>query len=196
VRLALLGPVAVHDGEVPLDLGPPKQRALLALLALHADTVVPLDTLVDRLWNAAPPGRAEAGLQIYVSHLRSLLEPGRRRGDPPRVLQTQPPGYLLDTRALEVDVRDFADGTARGRAVTADGDAAAAVRHFEAALALWRGDALADVRDAPWAQAEAARLEQQRLDAVEDLAQSRLDANDPRRVARRPRPRMSTSEDR
>jgi len=183
VRLALLGPVAVDDGEVPLDLGPPKQRALLALLALHADTVVPLDTLVDRLWNGAPPGRAEAGLQIYVSHLRSLLEPGRRRGDPARVLQTRPPGYLLDTHALEVDVRDFADATGRGRSAAVQRQHAEAVRHFEAALALWRGEALADVRDAPWAQAEAARLEQQRLDAVEDLAQARLDANDPRRVA-------------
>src|SRR3954447_24540592 len=183
VRLALLGPVAVDDGEVPLDLGPPKQRALLALLALHADTVVPLDTLVDRLWNGAPPGRAEAGLQIYVSHLRSLLEPGRRRGDPARVLQTRPPGYLLDTHALEVDVRDFADATGRGRSAAVQRQHAEAVRHFEAALALWRGEALADVRDAPWAQAEAARLEQQRLDAVEDLAQARLDAGDPRRVA-------------
>jgi hypothetical protein len=77
VDVLVLGPIEVHDERGVLDLGPPEQRAMLALLAVHADALVPVDTLVEELWDGRPPRQAEAGPQTYVSNLRRLLEPGR-----------------------------------------------------------------------------------------------------------------------
>jgi DNA-binding SARP family transcriptional activator len=100
VELGVLGPVvAAVDGR-PVDLGRPKQRALLALLVAEADRVVAVDTIVDLLWAGEPPARATAGLQSYVSRLRRLLEPGRVPGAPPAVLVTAAPGYVLRTAGL------------------------------------------------------------------------------------------------
>jgi DNA-binding SARP family transcriptional activator len=174
VDVLVLGPVEAHDERGTVDLGPPKQRALLALLALRADAVVPAETIVEELWEGRPPRKAEAGLQTYVSNLRRLLEPARGPRSAPSILLTRAPGYLLRTDALRLDVRTFLELAEQGSGALARGDAPAAVDDLERALRLWRGPAYADIRDLPAAAADAARLDQLRLSAIEHLAEARI----------------------
>ena len=141
----ILGPLEVLEDGRALDLGGAKQRAVLAVLALHANRVVAQEHLVDALWDGAPPETARKALQVYVSQLRKLL--GRER------LETKPPGYLLRRRA----------GRARPRPLRAP----ARQRTAAEALALWRGDPLADFADQRFAQAEIARLQELRLSCLE-----------------------------
>ncbi len=159
-------------GGVPLDLGPPKQRALLALLLAAGDTVIPVETIIERLWDGQPPASATASLQVYVSNLRRLLEPERDPRARATMLVTRAPGYALRTDTAEVDARRFvtALGTARGSLEA--GRPGEALPVLDAALALWRGDAYADVRDASWIRPEAGRLEELRQSAGEDRARA------------------------
>jgi DNA-binding SARP family transcriptional activator len=147
----ILGPLeVVEDGHV-LDVGGAKQRALLAMLLLHANEVVSTDRLIDALWEDAPPNRAHKALQVYVSQLRKLL--GRER------LETKTPGYLLRVAPDELDV-------ARFERLIADGKQAEA-------LALWRGQPLSDFAFSRFTRSEIARLEELRLAALEE----RIDAD-------------------
>ncbi|MCG8926995.1 BTAD domain-containing putative transcriptional regulator [Lentzea sp. CC55] len=144
MRVALLGPTAVEtDDGTPVDIGGARVRMLLARLALDPGRPVPTTTLIDDLWGEQPPADAGNALQSLVSRLRKVcpvaLEPG---------------GYRLGVATEDVDVFRFERLRAAGR----PGEA----------LALWRGDALADVREAPFAGPTAARLEQARLSAEED----------------------------
>src|SRR5919199_2203021 len=110
VRIAVLGRLlAVRDG-VELDLGPAKQRALLAGLALHAGRVVPVETLTDLIWGDAPPAAVQASLHGYVAALRRVLEPGRAARSEPSVLVTEAPGYRLDVPVEAVDAAAFSRG--------------------------------------------------------------------------------------
>ncbi|HTE65452.1 MAG TPA: helix-turn-helix domain-containing protein, partial [Candidatus Binatia bacterium] len=93
----------VLDGQHLVELGRPKQRALLAVLLMHANQVVALDRLIEELWGEEQPAQASASLQAYVSRLRRALEPGRPARTPPRVLVTQPPGYLLVVAPGDLD---------------------------------------------------------------------------------------------
>jgi DNA-binding SARP family transcriptional activator len=170
VELLVLGPVRAVVAGRPVDLGPPKQRALFALLLARADRVVAVDTVTDLLWAGEPPARSSASLQAYVSRLRRLLEPDRAPGAPPTVLVTAAPGYVLRTAGATMDVREFAGLAARGRSALDDGAFPAALTALDAAAALWRGDAYADVRDAEWIRPELARLAELRLSAAEDRA--------------------------
>src|SRR5262245_4493332 len=95
----LLGPLEVRKGDVPCSLGGTKQRALLALLLLHANRVVAVERLVDDLWGEDPPKAAVATIQVYVSRLRKLLPEG--------ALRTQPPGYVLEVEPGSVDLERF-----------------------------------------------------------------------------------------
>ena len=94
VQFKILGPLEVLDGQRLVELGRPKQRALLAVLLVHANQVVALDRLIEELWGEQPPAQATASLQTYVSNLRRVLEPDRPTRTPPRVLVTQPPGSV------------------------------------------------------------------------------------------------------
>lgn len=172
IEFRLLGPVeAWRDGE-RVRLGGRKQRALLAALLVRAGRVVSLDQLIDDLWPAGPPARAAATVQVFVSDLRRALEPDRPRGTPPGVLVTAAPGYVLRTDA--VDALAFARLAAAGRAALDDEDAGRATDLLARAEALWRGAALADVADEPFARAEAARLEELRLGCAEDRVDAEL----------------------
>jgi DNA-binding SARP family transcriptional activator len=167
VELRVLGPVeAVVGGELA-DLGSPLQRALFALLLTRVDRPVAIDTLIEELWSGKPPADPMASLLTYVSNLRRVLEPRR----PPRalamVLRTQAPGYVLDSRHAEVDVRRFDQLTTAGHEALARADPQQAVREFDTALALWRGPPYAEVGDAAWAVAEIIRLEELRLTVIE-----------------------------
>ncbi|GIH42330.1 hypothetical protein Mco01_53300 [Microbispora corallina] len=155
--------------------GPPKQRALLALLAMHADRVLPADLLADRLWSGNPPASAQGSLQVYVSNLRRRLEPDRRPGTTPAVLVSAADGYGLMTGGLDLDTRDFETLVSAGSGHLAEGRHEEAAAALAEALDLWRGDPYADVRSEEWAQPEIGRLVQVRLDAVEGLAAALLE---------------------
>src|SRR5262249_12277925 len=101
--------------------GPPKQRALLALLAMPAGRVLPADLLTDRLWSSNPPASAQGSLQVYVSNLRRRLEPDRRPGATPTVLVSAADGYGLMTAGLGLDTRDFETLVSAASGQLADG---------------------------------------------------------------------------
>src|SRR5919198_2202673 len=118
MEFRLLGPVEVVEGGRALALGGRKQRALLALLLLHANEVVSRDRLIEELWRGAPPPAAETTLRAYVSRLRGELGEGR--------LQRRPPGYLLAVEPEELDLRRFERLAADGRVALARGEAGGA----------------------------------------------------------------------
>jgi predicted ATPase/DNA-binding SARP family transcriptional activator len=161
----VLGSLAVeHEGR-PLALGGRKQRALLALLLLHANEVVSRDVLVDELWGAEPPRSALHSLEVYVSRLRKVV--GER-------LQTRPAGYALEVEPGELDVRCFEDLLANGRAALRAGEANRAAELLREALALWLGRPFEDVAYEPFVQVEAARLEELRLACIEERIEADL----------------------
>ncbi|WP_405395341.1 BTAD domain-containing putative transcriptional regulator [Microbispora hainanensis] len=175
MRLNVLGPMELVVAGQAVPAGPPKQRALLALLVMNADRVLPVDVLADRLWDGGPPASAQGSLQVYVSNLRRRLEPGRKAGAPATVLVSAADGYGLMTAGIDLDTRDFDRLVSTGSRHLGEGRHERAVAVLTEALGLWRGDAYADVRSEEWARPEIARLEQLRIDAVEGLAGALLE---------------------
>ncbi len=174
MQYRILGSLEVADGPRLLDLGGPKQRAVLAALLVEANQVVSLDRLIDELWEDEPPPRATASLQAYISNLRRELEPDRVPRSPARVLVTRPPGYVLRVDRDDIDASRFQALHARGRGLLEGGKPAAALTALSDALSLWRGPALADLAAEPFAQVEATRLEELRLTAVESRLEAEL----------------------
>ena len=156
MELRLLGPLEVRLGDGPVELGPRKQRAVLAMLALEPGRTVSADRLAEGLWGDTPPASAPKMVQLYVSRLRRVLN-----GDGVRIV-TRGRGY-----ELQISDEESVDAV-----------------HFERllgkcprdALALWRGEALADLADEPFAAAEIRRLEELRLRAIELAIDSDLAA--------------------
>jgi branched-chain amino acid transport system substrate-binding protein len=170
----ILGPLEVLDGEERLRLGGRKQRALLAILVVHANEVVSAERLIDMLWGESPPETAATALHGYVSQLRKLLEPDRQPGTAPTVLVTHEPGYVLRVEPDQLDVERFTILVGAARNAIADGrpdDAEVSVRD---ALALWRGAPLADLENEPFAHTELPRLAELRLTAVEERFEAEL----------------------
>lgn len=166
MEVRLLGPLELADGGRSIAYGGARQRAVLALLVLHANQVVASERVLMELWGEdAPPGAANA-LQAAVSRLRRALPEGR--------LVTRPPGYLFRAVPDEVDLSRFERLFAQGRQALGDGAAAEAADTLTEALALWRGPALADFRYEPFAQAEIARLDELRLVCVEERIEADL----------------------
>jgi DNA-binding SARP family transcriptional activator len=168
VEFRLLGPFEVVVGGQSADLGGAKQRALLAILAIHPNEVIPVDFLIDGLWGGQAPESAPNTLQGYVSRLRKALDPDRRN-EAESTIVFRAPGYVLTARPEQIDSRRFEQlvGDAETRAAT--GDATEAARSLRDALSLWRGAALSDFVYEEFAQPEIARLEELRLKAVEEL---------------------------
>lgn len=164
VEFRILGPLEAVDGTRPVSLTRGKQRALLALLLLHADRVVAMDRLVDDLWGAEVPASAPKMVQILVSLLRKQLPQG--------LIQTRSPGYRLDLNGHSLDLRTFETLHARGRAL-ADDRAADAVIAFRQALELWRGAPLAEFEE-PFARLEESRLVEEHLTCVEECIEAEL----------------------
>jgi len=151
---------AVQDGHA-LDLGSPRQQALLARL-LIARAVVSADRLVDDLWAADAPDSARHTLHVYVSRLRGALGPDGGR------LERQGSGYRFRVEPVELDASRFEQLARAGREARAGGDLETASGRLSEAIDLWRGLALVDFADEPWAREESARLEELRLTALED----------------------------
>lgn len=176
VQIRLLGPTEVMEGNRLLHLGSSKQRAVLALLALEAGKVVPRDTLRNLICGENQPA-ATATMQSLVGRLRRALATSSSqpvRGDR-LLIRTRSPGWVLDVDSDCVDALRFQTLTARARVWRAREDRDAAASSLAAALSLWRGAALVDVVNAGILTAQAARLEEARLDAIEDLAEIELE---------------------
>jgi DNA-binding SARP family transcriptional activator len=172
MEFRILGPLEVwtEGGEVPLRGRKP--RALLALLLLHANEVVPSDRLIDELWGEDSPARAAAALRVNVSRLRTAL--------PQEVVSTRAPGYVARVEPDALDLHRFERLVDEGRSLLARGLAADASKRLHDALSLWRGPPLADFAYESFAQPAIARFEEIRLAAVElqidaDLALGRHD---------------------
>lgn len=170
MQFRLLGPVEVEDDGRPLVLGSAKQRALLAILLLHANEVVSRDRLIDDLWGEQPPASAPHSLDVYVSRLRKTLQPDGAE----RMLVTRPGGYLLRLEPEQLDLRRFERLFEDGRRALADGKYERASERLAEALALWRGPALGDLAYEAFARPEVERLEEQRLAALEEKIEAEL----------------------
>ncbi len=167
MHVGVLGPLEVHHDGAALPLGRRKQRALLAALVAARGSTVSLDRLVDLLWDDEPPARATASLQAYVSNLRRLIEPGRLpRADATRLV-SRPPGYALIVSPEEVDATRFVTLLDAARTELQEGRSERAGNLLDEGLALWRGPAYGEFADEPFAIAEAGRLEELRLGAIE-----------------------------
>ena len=174
VQFGLLGPLEATRAGAPVALGATRQRAVLALLLIHANEVVPAEQLIDSLWGAQPPSGAGHSVQVYVSGLRKVLEPERDAETPARVVVTQRPGYLVHVETEDLDASRFEALVRDGRAASSGGDPATASARLGEALGLWRGPALVDFAYEGFAQPEAARLEELRVGAVDDRLAAEL----------------------
>ncbi|MEV6280597.1 BTAD domain-containing putative transcriptional regulator [Nocardia sp. NPDC051832] len=177
MRFGVLGPLTVWtDGGAVVPIPGAKVRALLADLLVHAGQPVSGDRLVDDIWAEDLPGNPAGTLAAKASQLRRALEdaePGGRE-----LVVSPPPGYRLGTD--QVDALRFRGLLAAAREAP---DAGGRVRALTDALGLWRGPAFADFRDAAFAQPAIAQLEEQRLVAIEELAEARLVLGEYREVA-------------
>jgi DNA-binding SARP family transcriptional activator len=151
----VLGPLEVLEDGSPLPLGGPRQRALLALLLLRANRVVSSDTLLEELWAEEQPLAGRAALRVRVSQLRKALGA--------EIVLTRAPGYVLVAEREQVDLHRFERLVAESRTEPPE----RAAERLREALALWRGDPLAELAYESFAQPEIGRLEELRLAALE-----------------------------
>jgi DNA-binding SARP family transcriptional activator len=164
LRFQLLGPIEARRGGVPVQLGGPKQRALLALLLIDAGCAVSTDRLIDALWGEQPPRTASTSLQNFVSQLRKLLGPDR--------LITKAPGYLLRIDPLQLDLHRVQALMAEARDASPD----ERIAKLREAIAMWRGPPLEEFGFETFAQGEIARLEELRLTLLEERIDAEIEA--------------------
>jgi SARP family transcriptional regulator, regulator of embCAB operon len=175
ISIQVLGPFSSFLGTRAVTPNAAKQRQVLALLALNPGRVVPVSTLIEELWGDRPPRSAAATLQTYIFHLRNSLA-----ADIPRervvseFLRTTHSGYQL---ACQTDVEEFRRLTRAAREAAEAGDPRGVSELLGQALALWRGPALADVRQGRILETEAASLEETRLSVLERRIQADLVLN-------------------
>jgi DNA-binding SARP family transcriptional activator len=163
----ILGPLEVEaDGRV-LPIGRRQPRALLTVLLLDANRVVSRDRLMEALWGDEPPERATNALQVYVSQLRKAIGADR--------VVTKAPGYSLRVEEGELDLDRFEQLAQEGRDRVGAGDAAGAADLLGQALSLWRGPAFAEFAAEPFARDAGARLDDERLAALEDRIDAELE---------------------
>jgi DNA-binding SARP family transcriptional activator len=163
LEVRILGPLEVSVGDKPLQLGGQRQRALLALLAIHVGEVVSSERLITYLWGESPPPTAATSLQNAVSQLRKTLGADS--------VETRSPGYALKVEKDAVDARRFERLVNEARSAEPERRATLVGE----ALRLWRGPPLADFPYEAFAQNEAGRLEELRLTAVEEGMESALE---------------------
>src|SRR5580658_8056256 len=167
MQFRILGSIEVEDNGLRIDLGGLRERALLACLLLSANRVVSAGRLAEDLWSGSPPPHSAATLRVYIARLRRVLGP--QAG----LLVTQAPGYRLNVEDDQLDALRFEVLVRAAEADMAAGRPEAAASTLRESLGLWYGPALSDVADLPFAQADADRLEEARLTALE----KRVDAD-------------------
>ncbi len=173
LRVAVLGPVTAWNGQEELRVGPPRQQAVLGILATRANRVISRGELVDAVWGQDPPATAEGGIYTYVAGLRRVIEPTRSARGSGRILVSSGAGYVLHLVPGLPDAAAFEQHLARARQLRRGGDAAGAVGALDAALGLWRGAAFAGV-PGPFAETERLRLAELRSGAAEERADVQL----------------------
>jgi WD40 repeat protein/DNA-binding SARP family transcriptional activator len=172
LQFRILGPLAVRLDGVAVPVGGPKQRALLALLLLSANRVVPRGLLIDELFTERRVGSADHALRNHVSRLRKVLAPAA--ADQPRLV-ARAPGYLLRVEPGELDLDEYQRLVTAGSEALAAGDASAAAESLRSAERLWQGRPFADLEFEPFARLEVERLEELRLAAVEQRIEAELE---------------------
>jgi WD40 repeat protein/DNA-binding SARP family transcriptional activator len=152
LQLRILGPMEAWRDGARVDLGEPRQRAVLAMLALSPDAQVNREALIDAVWGDDPPECAAQVMQTYVSRLRRVLDPGRPPRDPRGLLVSGGTHYRLRVTGEQLDLLAFRQLIDGARAAAAAGEPSAACHAYELALGLWRGEPVSDVdalRDHP-----------------------------------------------
>lgn len=162
----ILGPLQILRDGVEVALSAPKVKAVALILLLNPNEVISADRLVDALWGDHPPDSARKLVQVYISQLRSAL--GAEE------IQTVGQGYRIRVTPMGLDAARFDRMRRDGRGALTSGNAELALALSRRALALWHGPALADVADEPYAAAEAARLDELRLECAEDELEAEL----------------------
>ncbi|MGW0752567.1 AfsR/SARP family transcriptional regulator [Streptomyces sp. NPDC002587] len=182
----VLGALAVRENGVSITPTAPKPRQVLALLALHADQVVPVSALMEELWAGEPPRSARTTLQTYVLQIRALIATALQQGagggaqsgaavrTAKDILVTLPGGYLLSSDGGTLDVREFDRLAGTGYRAMDAGDFPGAARMLREALALWSGPAFADVQGGVQLDMEIRRLEETRLCALDQRIEADL----------------------
>ncbi|MBQ0901480.1 AfsR/SARP family transcriptional regulator [Micromonospora sp. U21] len=173
VTFGVLGPVTAATEHGPVPLKGPRQRTVLARLLIARGRVVSINRLVDDLWEVPPEG-AVGAIRTFVADLRRALEPDRPPRQPPRLLVTEPPGYVLRAAPDAVDAGRFEAAVGEAGRLLAAGLPAPALAALDVALGLWRGTAYADCAGEAWAVAEINRLEELRMLAIERRAEALL----------------------
>ncbi|MFC0030779.1 BTAD domain-containing putative transcriptional regulator [Micromonospora chaiyaphumensis] len=168
MRFAILGPLRVGGGEVTITAG--RDRTVLAMLLLRAGRVVPVEELIDAVWEDRPPATARTQLQICVSRLRQRLA---TLGPPGEIIITDPVGYGVRIEPDDLDAEVFAREVEAGRAAVGARRPVEARQHYRAALALWRGPALGGVASRS-VRRRAQALDEQRLAALEECVDVEL----------------------
>jgi DNA-binding SARP family transcriptional activator/tetratricopeptide (TPR) repeat protein len=181
LRVQLLGPVRAWVGEQELELGGPRRRAVLGMLAIRANQAVSRSELIDGMWGEDPPASAVNSVHVYVAGLRRVLEPRRARRAPGQVLSAAGPGYLLRLEPGQLDTQALDRHLAQARQRSAAADPAVSAQSLDAALGLWQGSALSGV-PGPWADVERARLNELRLTAIEERVELSLALGDHHQV--------------
>ncbi|HJS71169.1 MAG TPA: BTAD domain-containing putative transcriptional regulator [Acidimicrobiia bacterium] len=166
MKFRVLGHLEVVGGAGNVALGSPKQRTVLAILLLHANEIVPTDRIIDLVWGESPPRTAEHSVQIYISELRKALA-GSGAGD---LIETRPPGYLINVHPDDVDSLLFERLVHSGIAAVRSGDADMGRAHLQRAVDSWSGQPLIDFTYEEFAQGHIRSLSELYTDALETLA--------------------------
>jgi DNA-binding SARP family transcriptional activator len=183
VRIRILGPIEVEDDSGrAVELGPPKQRALLALLVIHPNSVLSTERIVDELWGDQTPTDGPRNVRVYVSRLREVLEPARPKRAPGRLLVTERSGYSLRIAPDQIDAYQF-ERLVREAGSDIAADPGSGRKAIDEALSLWRDRPLAGLEFEDFAQGEIRRLEELHLTALELRFEASLRAGEPGSVA-------------
>jgi len=172
LEIGLLGPLLMNVDGRPVRLGSPKQRAVLAMLAINRNRAVAVDTLISALWGERPPADVRANIHTYVSNLRKLISDGGLAGK--AVLAAAPPGYRLSLPDSGCDLPRFLAAKNEGVRAAAAGRFDDAGRHLSTALHEWRGPVLDDLRDFPFTETCATSIAEEKLLAQTARAESEI----------------------
>ncbi len=179
MHCCLLGDLEVTAGGEPLELGGPKQRAVLAVLLLHAGKPLSADALIDRVWGEEPPARVHISLQAYISNLRRVLEPDRLRGSTPSVLVSRRAGYAMEIDPDDVDVHRLDHSVAAITAAADERRHADVIAISTAAQAMWRGPLLPEFAGHAWVDERQVQLDHTYLAIRRTHAETLLTAGHP-----------------
>ncbi|GAA2095476.1 hypothetical protein GCM10009780_42230 [Actinomadura alba] len=174
LRFEILGRLRGWRGDHELDLGPGKQRAVLAVLLLNANRPTPTAAIVDAVWRDDPPENGANVVQKYVAGLRRIFEPNREPRTPWRALTLDDAGYALHVEPDRLDAELFQRRLRQAREARSQDRRGEAIEHLRTALGLWRGEALAGLQG-PAFDAARERLEEDRAGALEACAEIELE---------------------